>query len=166
MSERAKYVIIRSGTVQAYEDRHGGAVCALELSDGPEAAARSANGFSHGRRFLASTSYEGGYLIDFDERLLIVFGEPYVDLDGVAAEFGMDEFDPGPTVTALLEQGPAAYFEAIAPLYPGWTLRWNELGVDAFIEHLSRRNLIDQVDAHPDRFGSDDHVTAELVVAP
>src|SRR5262249_25572438 len=90
---------------------------------------------------------EAGYLIDFDEKKAILFGCA-VDED----EFSEDDDDPGderdPSDTPFT-QGGLPLLAHIGRNWKGWTLVWDDHGVDAFAAHLKRRSISD-IAAQPD----------------
>jgi hypothetical protein len=163
MGHRANFVVIRNGNAQAYYDSWAALGCVHCVADGPEDAAASAAEFDPTDELLDWAFMEGGYLIDFDEKVLIVFGLTEDDLDD---EFsGLDEDDDGrDKVEAVDATGDesradendddgdewdkeaerasaAGFLQGIAPKWKGWTLRWDQRGADAFAEHLVRRGL-------------------------
>ncbi|MDP1799109.1 MAG: hypothetical protein Q8K78_16570, partial [Planctomycetaceae bacterium] len=84
---------------------------------------------------------EGGYLIDFDHRCAIVFGELSFD------EVDFDEFDDevlaeiAESDTCSDIEGPREFLERIAPAWSGWTIIWDQRGVDAFAIYLQQRKI-------------------------
>ena len=91
---------------------------------------------------------EGGYLIDRDDRIAIVFG-PWMD----PSDFEFDESDDDPESDEdTPEFNAAQYLADIAPAWPGWKLVFDDRGVDAFAEHLRAKQIstiITQPVSHP-----------------
>lgn len=146
MGHRANFVVIRSGEARAYYDQWAALGCVFELAPGPEHASRSAEQMTPASELMDWAFAEGGYLIDFDQKHAIVFGEP---LDG---EIDLEEFeilgeiDPAQieeemAISRALQNGPLEFLKSIAPRWEGWLLRWDDRGVDAFAEHLDRRGI-------------------------
>ena len=165
MGHRANFVVIRDGAAEAYYDDWAALGCIHCVKDGPDDAAKLASDFEPTDELLDWAFMEGGYLIDFDEKTLIVFGMTEDDLGGEFAfddeddegignddqaedeaaaedpddewnEEGEDEFDKEAERAAAV-----AFLEGIAPHWKGWTLRWDQRGADAFAEHLAHRSI-------------------------
>jgi hypothetical protein len=167
MGHRANFVVIRDGNAQAFFDNWAALACIHCVADGPEAAALSAEEFEATDELLDWAFMEGGYLVDFDERILIVFGLTDDDLGDEFSEFEDDEEetagdrDDEPSESPGLEDddetgenagdeewdkeaersAAIAFLQGIAPQWKGWTLRWDQRGADAFAEHLARRSI-------------------------
>lgn len=167
MGHRANFVLVEDGNAEAFYDQWAGLGCAFAIGEGPEAAASNARQSDSTDELLDWAFAEGGYLIDFDERLVIVFGE----LDDLSDEFGgFDEDDDNDNYededesydeTSEVDDDEAdstakkyqAFFEEIAPNWGGWLLRWDDRGVDAFAEHLTKRGISSielQEPSHPE----------------
>jgi len=169
MGHRANFVVIRDGEAEAFFDQWVGLGCAFAVADGVEAAEAAARQCDSTDELLDWSLAEGGYLIDHDEHLLIVFGE----LDDFAEELeefesGFEDEDEDDSESESSDDGQdededvssairyRKLFDEIAPLWPGWLLRWDDRGVDAFAEHLQRRGIADirtQPATHPDDTG-------------
>lgn len=167
MGHRANFVVIRGGDARAYFDNWAALGCIHCLADGPEDAAASASEFEATDELLDWAFMEGGYLVDFDEKNLIVFGLTEEDLGVEFSEFDEDEQEEGGKQADESEERAAdpvedeadddagedewdeeaerssalAYLQGIAPKWKGWTLRWDQRGADAFAEHLARRGI-------------------------
>ncbi|MFN3988606.1 MAG: hypothetical protein ACK4KV_24290, partial [Rhodocyclaceae bacterium] len=101
------------------------------------------------------------FILEPAKSLLIVFGE-FIDAedfedDDVEVEQGEDdvEYDESePTFDLEKEAADArAFLEQIHPAWPGWTLRWDQRGADAFSDHLRARSLTTiatPAPSHPD----------------
>ena len=162
MGHRANFVVIRNGKAQAYYDSWAALGCVHCVADGPDDAAASAAEFDPTDELLDWAFMEGGYLVDFDEKVLIVFGLTEDDLGDEFSELDEEEGaddeveviedpagesddesdDDGDEWDKEAERASAAGFlQGIAPKWKGWTLRWDQRGADAFAEHLARRGL-------------------------
>lgn len=137
MGHRANYVIIKAGRAKAYYDHWGALACLLVLGDGPDQATSVAETNEPTTKLLDWGFCEGGFLIDYDERRCITFG--YVDIDGDDMPANMRK--ELAAFGAAFAKGPAGVFKFVAPVWPGWTLEWNEQGADAFADHLERRGI-------------------------
>ena len=163
MGHRANYVTIREGEAKAFEDQWGAMGAVYAFADGPEAAVamiREAE-CRETDELMDWAFAEGGYLIDFDRKHAIAFGEPTVgDLLDLSEEFGELEDSGGGDALAEIgavdkafDDGPLAFLELIAPKWPGWFLCWDDRGVDAFAAWLRDRKLLNikcQPDSHPE----------------
>jgi hypothetical protein len=165
MGHRANFVIIEDGKAEAFFDQWAGLGCALAISEGPGAAVTAARESEPTDELLDWAFAEGGYLIDFDEQRVLVFGE----LDDMSGEFdgfdddgeedvdepddyGSDDDDEDDEESDYAEKY-RNFFEDIAPNWGGWLLRWDDRGVDAFAEHLTRRGITSielQEPSHPE----------------
>ena len=105
---------------------------------------------------------EGGFLIDYDEKVCIAFGYPDVDLEDMPEEHqdgvreGLEALNVGwPAFVTHIEQG-----------WRGFTMVWDGRGVEAFALHLKKRAItsIDTSKAsHPASQASHE---PEVVVVP
>lgn len=167
MGHRANFVVIRGGDARAYSDNWAALGCIHSVADGPEDAVASAAAFEDTDELLDWAFMEGGYLVDFDEKTLIVFGLTDDDLGDEFSEFEDDEEEEGgdeaeesaeldddtdedqadddaveDDLDEEAERASAlAFLQGIAPKWKGWTLRWDQRGADAFAEHLARRGI-------------------------
>lgn len=175
MGHRANFVIVRDGAAEAFFDQWAGLGCAFAVADGVESAEAAARQSDPTDELLDWSFAEGGYLIDHDEHVLIVFGElddMSVEFEEFSAEFEGEEesvaFDDDSDAESADESDAdddedessavrfRKLFDEIAPHWHGWLLRWDERGVDAFAEHLQRRGIDDirfQPPSHPDETG-------------
>ena len=139
MGHRANFVIIENGRATAYRDRWAALGCTFTLMDGPGEARSAARSSEPTTELMDWAFAEAGYLLDFDENRAIAFGHPDLPLD--------DDFLEADTAAAMnaamdaLNQGPAEFFKHVAAKWRGWTLVWDDRGVDAFAEHLARRSI-------------------------
>ena len=136
MGHRANFVVVRDCAASAFEDNWAGLGAALLICDGPIATEQEFAGFEQTDALLDWAFAEGGILLDFDEKLVLVFGElddladdedEYAESDGEGADLAVAKY--------------RAYFDEIAPNWPGWLLRYDDRGVDAFAEHMSKRGI-------------------------
>jgi hypothetical protein len=167
MGHRANFVVIRDGDARAYFDSWAALGCIHSVADGPDAAVASASEFEATDELLDWAFMEGGYLVDFDEKALIVFGLTDEDLGDEFSEFEDDEEEEGgdeADESAEFDEdsdgdqadddaaedewdedaeraSAQAFLQGIAPKWKGWTLRWDQRGADAFAEHLARRGI-------------------------
>jgi hypothetical protein len=141
LGHRANFVLIRDGRGVAYSDQWAALGSTYAFAGGPEEATAAAEGSESTTELLDWAFAEAGYLLDFDESLAIVFGQPEpIDLDELA-EFGAQELAAANELDAAFERGPLEFLKTIAPRWAGWQLRWDERGVDAFAVHLARRGI-------------------------
>ena len=103
MGHRANFVVIRGGDARAYFDSWAALGCIHSVADGPEDAAASAAQFEATDELLDWAFMEGGYLVDFDEKTLIVFGLTDEDLADEFSEFEDDEEEGGDEADELDE---------------------------------------------------------------
>ncbi len=140
MGHCANFVVIENNAAQAYYDTWAGLGAAFAIADGPGPTVESLKAFAPTTTLLDWDLAEGGFLIDFDQSLVIVFGE----LEELFHEFA--DYDDEAGGEAGDEAGSNAeryrdYFTQIAPHWRGWCLRYDDSGVDAFAEHLKQRDI-------------------------
>jgi hypothetical protein len=153
MGHRANFVLIRDGKAAAYYDQWAALGSTYAFAGGPGEATAAAEQAEPTRELLDWAFAEAGFLLDFDERAAIVFGQPepmdlaeFSDLDAQEVS-SVNELD------AALERGPGEFLRSIAPRWTGWQLSWDERGVDAFAAHLARRgisSIVTQPRKHPE----------------
>ena len=150
MGHRANFVVIRDGRATAHYDQWAAMGCTHFLADGPDAACREISSYEQVDELMDWAFAEAGYLLDFDEKTAILFG----------CAFGLDELgesdedvdSPTGEAGSPFEEGGLALLRHIAPNWSGWTLVWDDHGVDAFAAHLRRRSIEGiavQPDSHP-----------------
>ncbi|MBK1792066.1 hypothetical protein [Persicirhabdus sediminis] len=149
MGHRANFVIIKEGKATAYEDQWAGGSAAYEFSSGELAAAKAIELYEETNELMDWAFAEGGYLIDYDQKLAIAFGMPFD-----AGEFFDDEepdelVEADPAINKLLEEDITGFLEDIAEKWPSWKIVWDERGVDAFALHLKSRNIDSVKTAEP-----------------
>jgi hypothetical protein len=147
---RANFIVIRDGRAEAHYDQWAALGSILKFADGPESASQELNKYSRTTELLSWCYAEGGYLIDFDERLAIVFG-PTVDLEEFADEDGKINDKLQRELEPFAKEG-IPYLSHIAGKWSGWKLIWDDHGVDAFAAHLKARKITGietQHDSHP-----------------
>ncbi|MEM7115287.1 MAG: hypothetical protein AAF614_22795 [Chloroflexota bacterium] len=131
MGQRAEYVIIKDANAIVYYEKWGGLSAVLVFSEGPKEAVNFAP-FIETTEALDAVFAEGGYLIDFDLKVAIVFGDP-------------PHYDEDDKQTVLIDEAlgesPLAFLQLIAPRWRGWKLIWDYRGVSAFADHLLERNI-------------------------
>jgi hypothetical protein len=163
MGHRANFVIIRGGAAKVYYDQWAALGAIHFFAAGPGEATASAEGFESDDGLMDWAFAEGGYLIDWDQKLAIVFGDPLgedlAEFDDIVDEF-IDEFDAESMATTSPEgasestdNDPLTMLRSAAPQWAGWQLIWDDRGVDAFSEHLVRRQITGvqmEPPSHPD----------------
>jgi hypothetical protein len=145
MGHRANFVVIENGAARAYHDQWAGLGAAFGIADGPGPAIQALAEYEPVTALLDWAFAEGGYLLDFDQRLVIVFGEiddMFDDFDEAddEAEDVVDDEDSAEESASCSEKY-AKYFAEISPNWSGWRLRYDDRGVDAFAEHLELRQI-------------------------
>jgi len=150
MGHRANFIIIENNEANAYYDNWAALGCTFLALDGPAAARKAAETCEPTEELLDWAFAEAGYLLDYDENCAVFFGVPDVpDLDGLPEE-AVAEIEAG---VSAFDNGIASFLATAAPEWKGWTLRWDNRGVDAFSEHLTRRGIESiktQPASHPD----------------
>lgn len=150
MGHRANYVVIKKGTAKAYWDQWGAMGCVYSFADGPTSAIDAISDADTVNELMEWSYAEGGYLIDFDKKVAIVFGEPFADdFDESPGE----EIDAGSEINAAFEKGDKEYLRLIAPRWKGWKLIFDDRGVDAFSVYLESRAITSikcQAPSHPE----------------
>ena len=147
MGHRANFVVIRDGQAQAYFDNWAALGCVHALEQGPELALKSLQEAEPATELLDWAFCEGGYLLDFDQKRVIVFGEildeeDFLDeladdaeSDAEEDEFSDDDADSDERAEAL------EFLQSLVPHWAGWTLCWDQRGADAFAAHLAERQI-------------------------
>lgn len=145
MGHRANYVLIQNGTATAFYDQWRAMGCIYAFAGGPNEAAAVASAAQPTTELLDWAFAEGGFLLDFDEKRAIIFGMPGEPMDPAdLAE--LCDVDPAEVQQAdplgqTLEAGPEEYLRSITLQWAGWSLSWDDRGVDSFAAHLSRRQI-------------------------
>lgn len=150
MGHRANFVVIREGQATAYRDQWAALGCVCTLADGPDAACQAIAEYEPTNELMGWCWAEGGYLVDFDQRNLIVFGD-IVELDEFADPDGNVNEQLAAELRPFTDSG-LPYLRHIAPKWRGWKLVWDDRGVDAFAAHLKQRDIASikvQPDSHP-----------------
>lgn len=140
MAHRGYFVIIRDDQAQGYSDKWAGMECLTDLAQGPGRAlefAMTCDPFTH---FWCHLDLEGGYLIDFDERVVISFGNLYTTVPSS---------EPGQPLVETFYDSPLAFLKHLATNWRGWMLIWDKRGTEVFVEHLRRRNIATIADLYP-----------------
>lgn len=139
MGHSANYVAIENGKATAYYDPWAGLMCVCAIDDGPSGCTGLMAVSEVVDELMDWAFAEAGFLVDFDEKRCIVFGTFEFDDD----EDSLDWQDLA-TCRAFAEhfdKGPVALFDYVAPVWKGWTLEWDDRGVDAFADHFTRRGI-------------------------
>ena len=146
MGHRANFVVIKDGTTTAYENQWAALGCTYDFSCGVEQAMEALKEYTETTELMDWAFAEAGYLIDFDSRLAIAFGQP----QGAEDLFDEGDEDPDfeelqaaedPSVAKLREGDHSGFLQGIAEGWKGWKLSWDERGVDAFAEHLKKKGI-------------------------
>ena len=163
MGHRANFVVIEDGAARAYYDQWAGLGAAFAIADGPGPAIEFLKDYEPTDELLDWAYAEGGFLIDFDQNLVIVFGE-LDDMADEIADFDDGDGDVGDGEELDDECGEenddaegyaeryTNYFTDIAPNWLGWHLKYDNRGVDAFAGHLNLRGITSiktQEPSHP-----------------
>ncbi len=131
MAQRADFVIVKKGKATAYFDKWGDLGCLSAFADGPESALEFT---SHMKKIskLDAVFAEGGYLLDFDQKIAIVFGSPVLD----------DDFDEqAKQINDALGESELAYLNYVANVWTGWKLTWDYAGVESFVKYLKEQEI-------------------------
>ncbi|AVP99166.1 hypothetical protein C7S18_19220 [Ahniella affigens] len=75
MGQRANLVVIDQGVDSAWADKWAGTAAPYELAYGPEPASKLLAEYESTSELLDWALAKGGYLLNFDQRLAIVFGD-------------------------------------------------------------------------------------------
>jgi len=153
MGHRANFVLIRDAEAKAYYDQWAALGCTYAFAGGPADAIAAAEQAEPTTELLDWAFAEAGFLLDFDEKVAIVFGQPEPIDPGELADLGVEDLAPMNELDIALEQGPLEFLKAIAPRWAGWQLFWDDRGVDAFAAHLARRTIASvttQPKTHPE----------------
>ena len=131
--------MIKDSKVRMHCDQWAGLGSPAALLDGPDACLAAVQNMECTDELYKWEWCEGGWLLDFDSKTAIVFGECPLD---AFEEAGADMNAPDIKALQRLADGdPVAYFRFVAPKWSGWTLRWDQGGSDAFSVHLQSQKL-------------------------
>ncbi|MDA0242860.1 MAG: hypothetical protein OT477_05550 [Chloroflexi bacterium] len=133
MAQRADFVIIQEGRATAFYENWGGLGCLYAFAAGPKATVEFTSNMEKINE-LDGVFAEGGYLIDFDQNIAIVFGYPFDDDD-------LDE--NAKQINFALREGELEYLKHIANVWSTWKLIWDYNGIESFINHLKSRGITD-----------------------
>jgi hypothetical protein len=86
---------------------------------------------------MPSDLAEAGFLLDFDERVAIGFGD-YIDRESLESE---EESEELAVCADALRRNPAHYLRRIAHAWPNWKLVWDERELSSFASHLRKRAI-------------------------
>ena len=136
MGHRSNFVIIRNHAAIAYYDQWAALGAIYTFSAGPAGAVDALVEMRVTDELIEWAFAEGGYLLDLDQKLAIVFGYS-CDCE----EFGFEFDAETEALNAALEESPLKFLQHIAPAWPGWKLIWDDRGVDAFAEYLHGRGI-------------------------
>jgi len=149
MGHRANFVLIKDGKARGFYDSWAALGCTLSLEEGAKRLEKSVPKLYESTDELMDWAFaEAGFLIDYDEKVCIAFGSPDVDLDDMPEDYQEE-------MRASLDAyyaGWEAYVRYMEKVWRGYTMIWDERGVDAFAEHLQRRAIVTiktQKPSHP-----------------
>jgi hypothetical protein len=136
MGHRANYVVIEGGKAQAFYDSWGALGCTYALADGPRACRKLAALGEPTAELMDWAFAEAGFLLDYDDERAIFFGVPELfEEEDAGGDFDADGF------LDALHEGPDVLFASVAKKWKGWTLIWDDRGVDAFADELARKDI-------------------------
>ena len=154
MGHRANFVIISNNRATIFYDQWaalGGAIAIF--CEGPDACVSSAT--EEEEDLMDDVWCEGGYLVDFDRNVAMVFGWT----DGLDEKSWDDEADGDGDDDEQRHVGyqianakTPADFAPIADQWPGWTLSWAHNGVNDFTKWLEINHIpiVSSAGDHPD----------------
>jgi len=134
-----KYVIIRESIASGYFDGWGALGCVYDVAKGDAGTAR-VKGFLEKEEALCSVSAEGGWLVDYDKKHLIVFGYTFPNSEMSDLE-GNVESHVAAANEALDNGGVKAFVKHVSEQWPGWTIVWDDNGLEAFADHLESNKI-------------------------
>jgi hypothetical protein len=140
MGHRANFIIIRDNAARVYYDQWAALGCIDTFAVGPTEAVNALTGMEETDELMDWALAEGGYLLDFDRKVAICFGEPF------------DEFESEDDDSVAFDQDRLSFLKQIASAWTDWKLVWDERGVDAFAAYLKARNINSirtQAESHP-----------------
>lgn len=138
MGHRANFVLVKNGKAKAFYDSWAALGCTLSLEEGAKSLEKSVPKLYESTDELMDWGFaEAGFLIDYDERVCIAFGTPDVDLDDMPEDY---QEELRSSVEAFFA-GWEPYVRSIEKVWRGYTMIWDDRGVDAFAEHLKRRDI-------------------------
>lgn len=125
MSHPAQTIVIRDGRARRFVDRWLGARVLDCLVDGPDACERHCAALSQQREPRADL--EAGWLVDLDQRLILLLGDPSTTYVGEEA-------------SERLAPNRESWQAAVLPNWPGYRVEWIA-EANAFEQHLLRRSI-------------------------
>lgn len=136
MSERAFFVIIREGNPKTYYDRWGGMACVRNLLKGSDGATAIAENHLE-MDCLMPPHADGGYLVDYDSRTLIVIGctEPH-PIAFPELAWPDDQLSEDSKAARV-----ARLFRLLAPSWQGWMLCYDHRNTQGFAAYLHGRGF-------------------------
>ncbi|PCC69008.1 hypothetical protein SAMN02745121_05659 [Nannocystis exedens] len=133
MGHRANFVVIEHRVARVFADQWAALECALVLQEGPAASRKWVEALEEAGGLMPSGFAEAGFLLDFDEVVMMGFGDVGADLQSLDEESA--------ACAAALNRDPAKYLRHVARVWPGWKLIWDERGLAAFAKHLRKRDI-------------------------
>ena len=126
MSNPASFVIIEGGVATVLRDKYGAFGVLYNFINPNQARDHALCGME--TDWLDDCA-EGGYLVDFDNKVGIVFGAKY-ESDGTSTDPRSAKID------SAIDNGSDSYLAHVSSGWPEWTLRWAD--VDEFEDHVKQ----------------------------
>jgi hypothetical protein len=163
MGHRANFVLIEGAQAQAFRDQWAALACMLSLEEGARRLKKQVPEIYERTDGLMDWAFaEGGFLIDYDEKVCIAFGYVDVDMDDIPEEH---QEIMRPLLDAF-HAGWAEYVHFIEKGWRGFTMILDGRGVDAFAQHLEKRKITSIKTATPSHPKSVAKDQPEVVVVP
>jgi hypothetical protein len=163
MGHRANFVLIEGAKAQAFYDQWAALGCVLSLEEGARRLKKSVSEVYQPADGLMDWAFaEGGFLIDYDEKVCIAFGYVDVDVDDMPEDYQ----ESIRSVVDAFHAGWAEYVRYIEKGWRGFTMIWDGRGVDAFALHLEKRKITSIRTAKPSHPKSVAKEEPEVVVVP
>lgn len=161
MGHRANFVLIKNGKAKAFYDSWAALGCALTLEEGAKRLEKSVPKLYESTDELMDWGFaEAGFLIDYDERVCIAFGSPDVDVEEIPEDY---QEEMRTSVDAFFA-GWESYVRSMEKVWRGYTMIWDERGVDALAAHLQRRGITTIKTQKPSHPASTAKAKPEVVV--
>ncbi|GJM40314.1 MAG: hypothetical protein DHS20C20_05960 [Ardenticatenaceae bacterium] len=131
MGQVGNFVTIKNGLVKAYFDKWGALGVLYALSEGSQEMEKWLTSLEL-TDTLDGVFAEGGFLADYDQKNLIIFGFEYDFEDKTYAE-----------MHAACEVGIESYLKFISRYWQGWKLTFDYNGITSFKEYLDQKQIIE-----------------------
>lgn len=126
MSHPAEAIVIRGGRARRFVDRWSGARALDALAAGPDGCEAYCEAFTEEREQRADV--EAGWLVDFDRRVVLCFGDPSTGY-------------MGETAAERIAADATGWEAVVRPEWPGYALSWVD-GSDALAAHVKKRGIV------------------------